>query len=64
LFSFPALVWVGLNPIVADATSTVAISPGALAAMFGLRDRLPGAMRPAFISTVPHWSAQRLARVR
>jgi uncharacterized membrane protein YfcA len=53
LISFPALVWAGLNPIVANATNTVAISPGALAAMFGLRNRLRGAMRPAFILTVP-----------
>jgi len=53
LVSFPALVWAGLNPIVANATNTVAISPGALAALFGLRNRLRGAMRPAFILTIP-----------
>ena len=40
LVSFPALIWAGLDPIVANATNTVAISPGALAAMFGLRNRL------------------------
>jgi len=53
LVSFPALIWAGLDPIVANATNTVAISPGALAAMFGLRNRLRGAMRPALILTVP-----------
>ena len=34
LISFPALVWLGLPSITANATSTVAIWPGSLGSMF------------------------------
>lgn len=40
LISFPALVWAGLDPVLANATNTVAISPGALAAMIPFRREL------------------------
>ena len=46
LVSFPALIWLGLPPVTANATSTVAIWPGSLGSMFGyrreLRDAPPG----------------------
>ncbi len=38
ILTFPALVWVGLAAKVANATSTVALVPGALASFFGYRD--------------------------
>lgn len=46
LISFPALLWIGRDPIVANATNTVAIWPGSLAGAYGFRREL---------STVRHW---------
>ena len=40
LISFPALLWIGRNPIVANATNTVAIWPGSLAGAYGFRSEL------------------------
>ncbi len=37
LLSFPALVWLGLPSITANATSTVAIWPGSLGSIWGFR---------------------------
>jgi uncharacterized membrane protein YfcA len=46
LISFPALVWLGRDPIIANATNTVAIWPGSLAGAFGFRREL---------KTLPRW---------
>jgi hypothetical protein len=40
LISFPALVWSGIDPVTANATNTISISPGALAAMLPFRREL------------------------
>jgi uncharacterized membrane protein YfcA len=40
LISFPTLVWLGLPPITANATSTVAIWPGSLGSIWGFRHEL------------------------
>lgn len=40
LLTFPALVWAGLPPIVANGTNTVSIFPGSLAAMLPFRGEL------------------------
>ena len=40
LLSFPALLWIGRPPIIANATNTVALWPGSLAGVFGFRDEL------------------------
>jgi uncharacterized membrane protein YfcA len=40
LVTFPALVWLGLPPVTANATNTVAISPGSLGGLWGYRDQL------------------------
>jgi uncharacterized membrane protein YfcA len=40
LVSFPALIWLGLPSVTANATSTVAIWPGSLGSMWGYRDEL------------------------
>ena len=37
LLTFPTLIWLGLPPVAANATSTVAIWPGSLGSMFGYR---------------------------
>ena len=40
LVSFPTLIWLRLSPVVANATSTVAIWPATLGGMFGYRREL------------------------
>lgn len=40
LISFPALVWIGRDPIVANVTNTVALWPGSLGGMMGFRREL------------------------
>jgi uncharacterized membrane protein YfcA len=41
LITFPALLAAGLSPIVANASNTVALTPGNLAAAFADRERMP-----------------------
>lgn len=43
LLTFPALLALGISPAVANATSTVALLPGALSSMLGYRRELKGA---------------------
>ncbi|MDB4905923.1 MAG: hypothetical protein JWO05_707 [Gemmatimonadetes bacterium] len=43
LLTFPALIALGIPPIVANATSTVALWPGAVGSMWGYRRELEGA---------------------
>ena len=45
LLSFPALVWIGIDPKVANVTSTVALWPGSLGGMVGFRRELAGSRR-------------------
>lgn len=40
LLTFPALIWLGLDPKVANATSTVALWPGLFGGLFGYRREL------------------------
>ncbi len=42
LISFPTLVWLGRNPIFANATNTVSLWPGSFSAMLGFRQELVG----------------------
>src|SRR5437899_9418763 len=37
LITFPVLIWLGLDPKVANATSTVALWPGLFGGLFGFR---------------------------
>lgn len=53
LLTFPALVAIGIPPIVANATSTVALWPGALSSMLGYRTRLSGTGRWAAWFALP-----------
>ena len=43
LITFPAIVWLGVPPISANATSTVALWPGSFGSMWAYRDELSGA---------------------
>ena len=44
LLTFPALVGLGISPIIANATSTVALWPASVSSMFGYRQELEGAL--------------------
>ena len=45
LLTFPSLIALGISPIVANATSTVALWPGTVSSMYGYRGPLRGAAR-------------------
>jgi len=45
LLTFPALIGLGISPLVANATSTVALWPGSVSSMWGYRDELTGSRR-------------------
>ena len=53
LLTFPALVWLGLPPISANATSTVALWPGSFGSVWGYRRYLSGASKWLVWFTVP-----------
>src|SRR5436190_5984649 len=63
LLTFPALVAAGLSPISANATSTVALLPGALSSMWGYRDELTGARRWAALFSMPSLAGGALGAV-
>ncbi len=51
LVSFPALIWLGLGSITANATSTVAIWPGTVGSAWGYRREL-GQAEPRFLALI------------
>src|SRR5918993_4347618 len=53
LVTFPALIGLGVPAIVANATSTVALWPGAVGSIFGYRNELAGARDWAIRFAVP-----------
>jgi uncharacterized membrane protein YfcA len=53
LVSFPALVWLGLPSVTANATSTVAIWPGTLGGVWGYRRELSVAEPRMLALTIP-----------
>lgn len=53
LITFPALLGLGLAPIAANATSTVAIWPGSLGSIWGFRRELAEVPRPMLLLAVP-----------
>jgi uncharacterized membrane protein YfcA len=53
LLTFPAIVGLGLSPLVANATSTVALWPAAVGSLWGYRDELAGARGWALRFAVP-----------
>jgi uncharacterized membrane protein YfcA len=53
LVTFPALVGLGIPAIVANATSTVALWPGAIGSIYGYRGELAGARTWAIRFAIP-----------
>jgi uncharacterized membrane protein YfcA len=53
LVSFPALLWTGRDPVLANATSTVALWPASLAGAYGFRREMKGSVRYLLLFGVP-----------
>jgi uncharacterized membrane protein YfcA len=53
LVTFPAIVWLGVPPLSANATSTVALWPGSFGSMWAYRGELAGASRWLLWFTAP-----------
>ena len=53
LITFPALIWLGLPSVTANATSTVSIWPGSLGAMWGYRGELRAVETRLFALALP-----------
>jgi uncharacterized membrane protein YfcA len=53
LISFPTLIWLGRDPISANATNTVAIWPASLAGAFGFRRELATVRRWLLLLIIP-----------
>jgi uncharacterized membrane protein YfcA len=51
VISFPALLWIGVRPVLASATNTVAMWPAQIAGAFGFRRDLRG-MRPWWLALI------------
>jgi uncharacterized membrane protein YfcA len=53
LITFPTLIWLGLNSITANATSTIAIWPGTVASSVAYRRELGGLEKRLFALVIP-----------
>jgi uncharacterized protein len=53
LISFPSLIWIGRNAVIANATSTVALWPGSFSGMIGFRRDLATLPRRFYLLIVP-----------
>ena len=53
LITFPVLVWLGREPILANATNTISLAPGSVAALHGFRHELSGLGRWILAGTLP-----------
>jgi len=53
LITFPVLVWLGREPILANATNTVSLAPGSIAALYGFRRDLAGLRQWAVAGSGP-----------
>jgi uncharacterized protein len=53
LITFPALVWLGMDPVIANTTNTVALWPGTIAALIARRGEMRGNGRAAIILAIP-----------
>lgn len=53
LITFPVLVWLGREPILANVTNTVSLSPGSVAALHGFRHELVGLREWIVRGTIP-----------
>ncbi len=53
LLSFPALIWAGRDPLLANATNTLALWPGSLGGLWGYRREVAGSGRFAAALLAP-----------
>ena len=53
LISFPALLWTGMDPVIANATNTVALWPGSLASLIGFRREFSTATTRSLMLAIP-----------
>lgn len=53
LVSFPTLIWTGVSPIVANATNTLAMVPGAWSSVYGYRRETRDAPRKFLLLLLP-----------
>jgi uncharacterized membrane protein YfcA len=53
LLTFPSLIWAGYSPIIANATSTVALVPGTWSSIWGYRGELEDTPRRFFVLVIP-----------
>jgi len=53
LITFPTLVWLGRDPILANATNTLALWPGSVAGMVGFRRHLGGSRKWLVLLSIP-----------
>jgi len=56
LITFPTLVWLGVPPVTANATNTVALWPGAVGSMWGYRRELAQTDRPLYLLVGPSFA--------
>jgi uncharacterized membrane protein YfcA len=53
LITFPVLIWLGRDPIIANATNTISLSPGSIAALHTFRRELVGLRQWIVWGTAP-----------
>jgi len=53
LIIFPVLLWTGMEPVIANTTNTVALWPGAVAALFARRRELKDMNRAWLLLSIP-----------
>ena len=53
LITFPALIWTGMNPVIANATNTLAVCPGTLASLFGFRREFRTSSTRSLLLAIP-----------
>ena len=53
LITFPALIWTGMNPVIANATNTVSLWPGSLASLIGFRREFSTVNRRSLMLAAP-----------
>lgn len=53
LLTFPALIWGGMPPIVANATNAMALVPGGLSSIYAYRQQLESTQRRYFVLALP-----------
>ena len=63
LVSFPALIWTGRDPVLANATSTVALWPASLAGAYGFRREQWGGARLFLLFAAPSLAGGTLGAV-